>query len=164
MKFTLIYEPHHGDTSVFGPVLASHFPTTTHAGSRATTHKVHHFVSAYNCQIRPAYLMWVSRPPLGGWIIYFACIWHINSSRLACSPYVVNYSHHNSHTTLLTSVREPPQFACLCRTDSCASVTIYPVHVLVCLRATCSIHAAWMTFGPLSTILTWGTACATKIS
>ena len=42
-EVTSIYEPHHGDTSVFGPVLASCFPFTTHAGSRAIAHKAHHF-------------------------------------------------------------------------------------------------------------------------
>ena len=88
---------------------------------------------------------------------------HITASRLALTSHVVKSTHHNSHMTLLTSVREPPWFACLYCIDSCASTTIYLMHVLVCLRAICSIHTARMTFGPLSTILTWGTAYTTII-
>ena len=91
-----------------------------------------------------------------GQIISFACIWHIDATGLALTSHVVNSVHCISHIALLTSVREPPWFACLYHTDSCAFVMIYPMHVFVCLRATCSIHTARMTFGPLSTVPTWG--------
>ena len=131
--------------------------------SRPSPRNAHHFISAYNCLIHPSQLTQVSRPLHGGWIISFACIWCITTFRIALTSHVVNSILHNSHMTLLTSIREPPQFVCLCRIDSRASAAIYPVHVLVCLRATCSIHAMWMTFGPLSTIPIWGTACATTI-
>ena len=89
-------------------------------------------------------------------MIYFlARIWHISSPRLALTSHVVKFIHRHTHThTLLTSVREPPRFTCLCRTVSQASATIYPMHALVCLRALCFVHTAQMTFGPLSTILT----------
>ena len=138
-------------------------PTTTHASFQATARKNIIFILAYGCLLHPPHLMWISGPSSERWIIYFAWIWHITTSRLSLASDVVKFIHHNSHTTLLTSVREPPRFACLCSTDSRASAATYPVHVLVCLRATCSIHTAWMTFGPLSTVLTWGTACATAI-
>ena len=105
--------------------------------------------------------MLISEPSSGGRIISFADIWHITAFGLALTSHVVKSVHRNSHTALLTSVRDPPWFACLYRTDLDASVTFYPMHVLVCLRVTYSIHTAWMTFGPLSTVPTWGTACAT---
>ena len=90
------------------------------------------------------------------------CIRHICVHGLALTSHVVKSVHRNTHThTLLTSIREPTQFACLCRTISQAFAAIYPTHVLVCLRAFFYIHTTWMTFGPLSIISTWGTACAT---
>ena len=121
------------------------------------------FILAHSSLICPPHLMQVLGPSSRGWIVSFACIWHITASGLALTSHVVNFVLHKSHMTLLTSIQEPHQFACLCCTNSCAFATIYPVHVLVCLRATCFIHIAWMTFGPLSTIPTWGTAYATII-
>ena len=37
LEVTLIYEPQHGDASVYGTVLVSISPTTIHAGFWATT-------------------------------------------------------------------------------------------------------------------------------
>ena len=37
-EVTSIYEPQHGDASVCVSVLASHLPTATHTGSRASAH------------------------------------------------------------------------------------------------------------------------------
>ena len=116
--------------------------------------KAHHFISTYNCLICPPHLTRVSGPSPGAWIIYFACIQHITTSGLALTSHVVKSIHHNSHTALLTSVREPPQFLCIYHIDSRASPVIYPMHVLVCLRATCSIHTTRITFRPLSSIPT----------
>ena len=95
-------------------------------------------------------------------ISFLACIWHINASVHILTSHVVQSVHRSTHThALLTSVREPPWFACLCRTDSQASAVIYPMHVLVCFRAFCFVYTTWMNFGPLSTVPTWGTTCAT---
>ena len=88
--------------------------------------------------------MRISRQLSKKWFISLPCIWHITAPWLALTSHVVKSIHRNSHTTLLTFVWETPWFVCLYHTDSRASTTIYPVHVLVCLRATCSIHTAWM--------------------
>ena len=136
-----------------------------HVGYRSTAHQGESlWFLKHRCLLHPPHLMRISRISSGRWIISLAWIWHITPSRLALTSHVVNSIHHNSHTTLLTSIREPPRFACLCRTDSHASTAIYPVHVLVCLRAIYSVHTARMTFGPLSIVPTWGTTCATVIS
>ena len=82
----------------------------------------------------------------------------LHSHRMWSSSSTTTHTH-----ALLTSVREPPRFACLCHTVLQASAAIYPTHVLVCLRAFCSIHIVWMTFAPMSTILKLGTACSTAI-
>ena len=118
----------------------------------------------HSCLLYPLHLMRTFGPLSTKQFIFIACIWQISAPELVLTLHVVNSVHHNSHTTLLTSVWESPLFACLCRTESRASVVIYPMHVLVCLRATCSIHTVQMTFGPLSTILTRGTTYATTIS
>ena len=98
-------------------------------------------------------------------MIYFSYTYSAYKFLQTCTYIACSQVHPPQHThALLTSVREPPQFECLCRTNSRASVVIYSTHVLVCLRAFCSVHTARMTFGPLSTIPTWATACATAIS
>ena len=114
------------------------------------------FILRHSCLIHPPHLTRVFRPSSRGQIISFACIWLIIASRLALTSHVIKSVHQNSHTTLLTFVWEPPQFACLCRNNKHASAMIYIVHVLVCLRAICSIHTTRMTFGPLSIVPTWG--------
>ena len=111
----------------------------------------------------PPHLMQTSIPLSTKQFLFLACIWHINAPGLALTSHVVKFIHWNSHIALLTSVQEPPWLACLCRTYSRSSTAIYPMHVLVCLRAFCSIHTMWMTFGPLFTVPTWGTARATTV-
>ena len=69
--------------------------------------------------------MWISGPSSRGRIISFACIWHITSSILACTPYVVQSIHHNSHMTLLTFVRDSPRFVCLCHDLSHACIGMF---------------------------------------
>ena len=63
-------------------------------------------------------------------IISLACIWHIIAPVLALTSHVVKSVHHNSHTALLTSVREPPQFACLCYDLSHACIGMFKIHLL----------------------------------
>ena len=151
-KVTLIYELHHGDTSVFGPILASHLLTATHVGSQVTACKEHHFYFL-SCLLRPPHLMRISEPSSRRKIISFACIWHIIASGLALTSHVVK----SIHTWLSWHLSES-------HLDLRASAVIYPMHVLVCLRASCSFHTVRMTFRTLSIIPTWGTACATAIS
>ena len=123
--------------------------------------KGYHFLVLFciltcSCLLHPPHLMWTSGPFSPKQFIFLVCIWHISAPRLALTSHVVKSIHHNSHTTLLTSVWEPPRFVCLYYTELRASSMIYPIHVLVCSRATCSIHTTWMTFGPLSIVPTWG--------
>ena len=121
-------------------------------------------ILTHSCLFYPLHLTRTSRPLSTKWFIFLACIWHRTSLGITLTSHVVKSIHRNSHTALLTFIREPPQFACLCRTESCAFVAIYLVYVLVCLRAIYSIHTMRITFGPLSTSPTKGTACATAIS
>ena len=108
-----------------------------------------------SCLFYPPHLTRTSGPLSTKWFLFLACIWHISAPGLVLTLHVVKFVHRNTHThTLLTSVWEPPWFACLYCTLSQASATIYPTQVLVCLRAFCSIHTTWMTFGSLSTVPT----------
>ena len=121
-------------------------------------------ILTHSCLLHPPHLTRISGPLSTKRFIFLACILHISASRLALTSHVVKSIYHNTHThTLLTSVQEPPRFACLYRTDSQSSTVIYPTHVLVCLRSFCFVHTARMTFGPLSTVPTGGIACATEI-
>ena len=108
-----------------------------------------YFLLAHTSVLLPLHLMWISGPLSKKWIISLTCILHITPPRLALTSHVVKSIHHNSHIALLTFVRDPPWFACLCHTDSRASAAIYPMHVLVCLRATFSILTTRLTYGPL---------------
>ena len=114
----------------------------------------------HSCLLYPPHLTRTFGPLSTKQFIFLVHIWHITIPGLALTSHVVKSVHHNSHIALLTSVQEPPRFACLCRTDSWASAAIYPVHGLVCLRAFCSIHTIWMTFRPLSSVSTGGTTCS----
>ena len=84
----------------------------------------------YSCLLHPPHLMRIYKPSSKRWIISFACIWHIIASRLALTSHVFKSIHHNSHTSLLTSIREPPRFACLCRDLSRACIGMFESHLL----------------------------------
>ena len=114
----------------------------------------------HSCVFYSPHLTQTSGPLSTKRFLFLACIWHISAPRLALTSHVVSSIHHNTHTCSPDLNLRPPQFSCLYHTDLQASATIYPTHVLVCLRSFCYIHTAWMTFGPLSTVPTWGTACA----
>ena len=112
-------------------MLASCFPTTTHAGYPATACQGTSFLLLTDSYLLcPPHLLRISEPSSRRQIISVSCIWHITASGLALTSHVVNSIYHNSHTTLMTSVQEPPQFACLCHDLSRACIGMFKSHLL----------------------------------
>ena len=118
---------------------------------------------AYSRLFHSPHLTRTSGPLSRKQFLFLACIWHINALGIALTSHVVKSIHRNTHTcspdlcprATLVCVALSHRLASLCRDLS--------THVLVCLNTLCSVHTAWMTFGPLSTVSTWGTARATAV-
>ena len=107
--------------------------TTPYADLQTIARKSRHFISTYNCLIRPLHLMWILRPSSGGRIISFACIWHITTSKIALTSCVVKSVHHNPELcprATSVCVPLPHRLTCLCRDLSRACIGMFKSHLL----------------------------------
>ena len=94
----------------------------------------------HSCLFHSPHLTWTTGPLSTKQCLFLASIWHINAPGLALTSHVVKFVHCNTHTHSPDLCPRAPSVCVPCCTISQASIVIYPMHVLVCLRAFYSIH------------------------